>query len=206
MDGDHPSLVGRDDADDDTAGRRADDGLSAKARRAGETKRLARCRVPMTGWHEPSQGSWWPEWSLWLGSQSGEPVAPPSRKWRLCFLKSLYRKHNRVERFLIKLTHFRRIATRSDNFLVMVKPAPMRLWPRACESATEVSPVFGVYSLSCIPCGQAWFSGTVPSGGRPGNAAADHQRGGCKTEKQNHWRRGHFGWVAAARSAARRRA
>jgi polyhydroxyalkanoate synthase subunit PhaC len=27
--------------------------------------------------HTPHGGSWWPEWSTWLTTRSGEPIAPP---------------------------------------------------------------------------------------------------------------------------------
>jgi len=50
------------------------------------------------------------------------------------------RQRNLIERFLSKLKHFRRVATRYDklaaNFLAMVQLASMRLWLRAYDSTT----------------------------------------------------------------------
>jgi transposase len=64
--------------------------------------------------------------------------AKSNRKWKPCFSKRLYRERNLVGRFLNKLKHFRRIATRyeklAENFLAMVQLASMRLWLRAYES------------------------------------------------------------------------
>jgi transposase len=66
--------------------------------------------------------------------------AKSNRKWKPCFSKTLYGERNQVERFLNKLKHFRRIATRygklADNFLAVLKLASMRLWLRAYGSTT----------------------------------------------------------------------
>jgi transposase len=65
---------------------------------------------------------------------------PPksNRRWKSYFSTWLYRERNLIERFLSKLKHFRRVATRYDklaeNFLAMVQLASMRLWLRAYES------------------------------------------------------------------------
>jgi transposase len=52
----------------------------------------------------------------------------------------LYRRRNVVERYLCKIKHFRRVATRFDklarNFLATVLLASSRLWLRAYESTT----------------------------------------------------------------------
>lgn len=60
-----------------------------------------------------------------------------------CFSKRLYRERNLIERFFLKLKHFRRVATRCDkpaaNFLAMIQVASMRLWLRAYESTAQCS-------------------------------------------------------------------
>lgn len=52
--------------------------------------------------------------------------------------QAFYRERNIVERFLSKLKHFRRVATRYEKlaakFLAMIQLASMRLWLRAYES------------------------------------------------------------------------
>lgn len=57
-----------------------------------------------------------------------------------CFSKRPYGERNLVERFLSKLKHFRRVATRYDklaaNFLAMVQLASTRLWLRTYVSTT----------------------------------------------------------------------
>jgi transposase len=64
--------------------------------------------------------------------------AKRNRKEKFCFSKRLYRERNLVERFISKLKHFRRVATRYDklagNFLAMVQIASMRIWLRHNES------------------------------------------------------------------------
>ncbi len=61
----------------------------------------------------------------------------PDRKRRLGFSALLYRYRNLVERFFIKLKHFRTVATRydkrDDNFLASVQLAPIRIWLRQNE-------------------------------------------------------------------------
>ena len=73
-----------------------------------------------------------------IQDQGVNPNIPPksNRRWKP-FSKRLYREPNLIERFLSKLKHFRRVATRYDklaaNFLAMVQLASMRLWLRANE-------------------------------------------------------------------------
>jgi transposase len=62
-----------------------------------------------------------------------------NRKEPICFSHYLYRGRNLVERFFNKIKQCRRIATRYDklaaNYLAFIKPAAIRIWLRACESA-----------------------------------------------------------------------
>lgn len=79
-----------------------------------------------------------------IQDQGATPNIPPksNRCWKPCFSNRLYRERNLIERFLSKLKHFRRVATRYDklaaNFLAMVQLASMRLWLRAYESTAQV--------------------------------------------------------------------
>jgi polyhydroxyalkanoate synthase len=36
------------------------------------------------------EGSWWPEWTAWLDTQSGAPVAPPKMAKPLCDAPGTY--------------------------------------------------------------------------------------------------------------------
>jgi len=60
------------------------------------------------------------------------------RRWKPCLSKRLHRERSPIERFFLKLNHFRRVATRydklADNSLAIVRLASMRLWLRAYES------------------------------------------------------------------------
>jgi transposase len=62
-----------------------------------------------------------------------------NRKEPICFSHYLYRGRNLVERFFNKIKQCRRIATRYDklaaNYLAFIKPAAIRIWLRAYESA-----------------------------------------------------------------------
>ena len=57
------------------------------------------------------------------------------------FSPTLYRERNRVERFIGRLKHCRRVATRYEklgaNFLAMVKLAAIRIWLRLAPPANE---------------------------------------------------------------------
>jgi transposase len=61
----------------------------------------------------------------------GVPRVDDRRVLNGIFSKRLYRERNLIERFVSKLKHFRRVATRYDklaaNFLAMVQLASMRL-------------------------------------------------------------------------------
>ena len=50
-------------------------------------------------------------------NQAATPTFLPksNRKWKPCFRKRLYRERNLIERFLSKLKHVRRVATRYDK-------------------------------------------------------------------------------------------
>ena len=67
---------------------------------------------------------------------------PPkhNRRESICFSPHLYRAGNRIERFLNKIKHCRRIATRYDklatNYLRFVQLASTRLWLRVYEFTT----------------------------------------------------------------------
>ena len=76
--------------------------------------------------------------------QQGAAANIPNRSNRKklhAFSPTLYRERNRVERFIGKLKHCRRVATRYEklgaNFLAMVKLAAIRIWLRAAARANE---------------------------------------------------------------------
>ena len=82
-----------------------------------------------------------------------ESKAPLFRNFQGCPLISSshqavisYRARNRIERFLNRIKHFRRLATRYDkhaaNFLAMLKLAATHLWLRHNESETSKNRVF----------------------------------------------------------------
>lgn len=75
-------------------------------------------------------------------SHGGQAQIPTQkdRKVQRSVDRAIYRQRKQVERFLCKLKHFRRIATRFDklarNFLAAVVVTSTRLWLRAYESTT----------------------------------------------------------------------
>ena len=62
------------------------------------------------------------------------------RKRTSPFSPWLYRQRNLVERFFLKLKHYRAVATRykkhAANFLALVKLAAARIWNALYESVT----------------------------------------------------------------------
>jgi len=61
-----------------------------------------------------------------------------NRKNPICLSPHLYKARNLVESFFIKIKYFHRIATRHDklaeNYIAMVKLAPIRIWLRFYQS------------------------------------------------------------------------
>ena len=72
---------------------------------------------------------------------ASKPLVPRRifRRW-FRFSPVLYRARNRMERFLKRIKHFRRLATRYEkhaaNFLAMLKLAAAHLWLRYNESVS----------------------------------------------------------------------
>ena len=75
-----------------------------------------------------------------IEAQGTAPNIPDksNRKRRHPFSGTLYRERNRIERFLNRIKHFRRVATRfekhAQNYLAMIKLASIRIWMRHNES------------------------------------------------------------------------
>jgi len=75
-----------------------------------------------------------------ISGQGAWANIPPksNRKDPIFFSPHLYKARNLVERFINKIKHFRRIATRYDklaaNYMAMIKLASIRVWLRAYES------------------------------------------------------------------------
>jgi len=75
-----------------------------------------------------------------ISDQGAWANIPPksNRKDPIFFSPHLYKARNLVERFINKIKHFRRIATRYDklaaNYMAMIKLASIRVWLRAYES------------------------------------------------------------------------
>jgi len=66
-------------------------------------------------------------------------VAFPQSQNPICFSSYLHRARNLIERSFNKIKQCRRVATRYDklaaNYLAFIKPASIRIWLRANESA-----------------------------------------------------------------------
>ncbi len=62
-----------------------------------------------------------------------------NRKDPICFVSYLHRARNLIERSFNKIKQCRRVATRYDklaaNYLAFIRPASIRIWLRANESA-----------------------------------------------------------------------
>jgi len=74
-----------------------------------------------------------------VNSEHRQANIPPKRNRRELICFSPYRARNLVERFFNKIKQCRRIATRYDklaaNYLAFIKPAAIRIWLQANESA-----------------------------------------------------------------------